>query len=86
MIIRRELKHATWEYNDDERFFTLKTINGKIVIDRVYAFSLARFLLRGIYRMTMKRLKVPYGTSKSSSETLNTSHIKPQPQLQQTHQ
>lgn len=74
MIIRRELKHATWEYNDDERFFTLKTIHGKIVIDRVYAFSLMRFLIRGIYRMTMKKAKSLGGTSKSSSETLNTSH------------
>jgi hypothetical protein len=58
MKIKRELKHATWIYDEDERTFRLETIHGHIVLDRVYAFSLARFLLRGIYRMTMKKKKV----------------------------
>lgn len=84
MEITRQLKKATWTYREADHTFLLETTDGgRIVIDRIYAFSLARFLLRGIYRMTMKHRKVkdvdlevsPDEKSEFSSETSHSDDI-----------
>lgn len=90
MIINRYLKNANWEFNDETGELVLETANfenGKyvgyshITLNRTYAFSLARFLIRVFFRMSMKRKpKIQVETSKSLSETLNTSHTTQQQQ------
>ena len=54
MKIRRELKFATFEWDDEEKSITIETkrteephlVNGRIKLDKVYAFSLMRFVVR----------------------------------------
>lgn len=58
-MIKRELLHATWEYDEENQLLTLRTEAGSsIVLNRTYAFSLARFLIRVFFRMSIKARKV----------------------------
>lgn len=69
MIIKRELKNATWEYDEEKQLLRLTrkqevegmpdglpdVITEEITLNRTYAFSLARFLIRVFFRMSMKK-------------------------------
>ena len=57
-MIRRKLMHASWEYDQDNQTLNLETEQGNIKLNRAYAFSLARFLIRVFFRMSMKHRKV----------------------------
>ena len=64
MKIRRELKFATFEWDDDEKSITIETkrkeeqhiVNGRIKLDKVYAFSLMRFVVRIAQRNWFRKL------------------------------
>lgn len=66
MKIKRELKWATWEYDEDTGEIMLSLIDEsdperpdiqRFTMNRRYAFSLARFFLRVFQRMSMKHKK-----------------------------
>ena len=48
MITRRELKRATWAWDDNKQslFITLKDQMKEVILNKVYMFSLMRFLVR----------------------------------------
>jgi len=71
MKIRRELKFATFEWDDEEKSITIETrsqeplldyesethpINGRIKLNKVYAFSLMRFVVRIAQRNWFRKL------------------------------
>lgn len=60
MTITRELKRAVWQYTDETQELYIQTtdehgIIRSLTLDRTYAFSLARFLIRVFFRMSMKK-------------------------------
>lgn len=57
-MIIRELKFATWAWDETNGELILQSNKEKIVLNRTYAFSLARFLIRVFFRMSMKSRKV----------------------------
>ena len=74
MKIRRELKYATFEWDDEEKSILIETksggqhpsewdeknerpINGRIKLNKVYAFSLMRFVVRIAQRNWFRKLK-----------------------------
>ena len=64
MKIKRELKFATFEWDDEEKSITIETkrtgephlVNGRIKLDKVYAFSLMRFVVRIAQRNWFRKL------------------------------
>ena len=49
MVIKKELKNATFEYDEDKKVFTLydhEGLNGTIELNKVYAFAFMRFVVR----------------------------------------
>mgnify|MGYP003149296497 FL=1 len=71
MKIRRELKYATFEWDDEEKSITIETrsheplradsethpVNGRIKLNKVYAFSLMRFVVRIAQRNWFRKIK-----------------------------
>ena len=71
MKIRRELKYAAFEWDDEEKSITIETrsqeplradseihpINGRIKLNKVYAFSLMRFVVRIAQRNWFRKTK-----------------------------
>lgn len=57
--INRALLHGNWSFDDETGLVTIQTDKGQgyTVLDRTYAFSLARFLLRVFQRYSMKHRK-----------------------------
>jgi len=64
MKIKRELKFAAFEWDDEEKSITIETmrteephlVNGRIKLDKVYAFSLMRFVVRIAQRNWFRKL------------------------------
>ena len=49
MKVVKQLKHATFEYDEEKKVFTLYDndgFNGTIELNKVYAFSFMRFVVR----------------------------------------
>ena len=71
MKIRRELKYATFEWDDEEKSILIETksseplrddidihpINGRVKLNKVYAFSLMRFVVRIAQRNWFRKTK-----------------------------
>ena len=67
MKIKRELKYATFEYDEKDKSITIETksregegdypLNGRICLDKVYSFALLRFVIRIAQRNWMRKLK-----------------------------
>jgi len=71
MKIRRELKFATFEWDDEEKSILIETksreslrddsdihpINGRVKLDKVCAFSLMRFVVRIAQRNWFRKVK-----------------------------
>jgi hypothetical protein len=77
MKIKRELKWAEWQYDDETGEILLSVIDHadpehpdiqRLTIDRTYAFSLARFFLRVFQRMSMKHRKKSIPGDESSDQ------------------
>mgnify|MGYP001217402091 CR=1 FL=1 len=62
--IVRTLQHATWEYDTETKEVTLINydINGKrnksFTLNRLYTYSLGRFLIRSWQKMSQKQRKI----------------------------
>jgi hypothetical protein len=57
MVIRKELKNATFEYNEEKKIFTIMEadgFNGYIELNKIYAFSFMRFVIRMAQRNWLK--------------------------------
>ena len=72
-VITRTLQHATWEYNTDTRAVTLKkyNIDGRaqtFTLDRLYTYSLGRFLIRAWQKMSQHQRKLKMKKIVSSSK------------------
>ena len=65
MKIKRELKYATFEYDDEDKSITIETnsregdnpLNGRIHLDKVYSFALLRFVIRIAQRNWYRKMK-----------------------------
>jgi len=67
MIIKKELKNYTWEFNDETKELTVirfdideQVMSGameSITLDKIRWFSLFRFMIRASQRMSVKRRK-----------------------------
>jgi hypothetical protein len=57
--ITRTLLHGMWSFDDETGLVTIRTdlTDGETKLDRVYSYSLARFLVRVFQRHTMKHRK-----------------------------
>lgn len=56
----RRLQNYTWIYNEESGVLLLEDNNNSdrmISLNRTHAFSLARFLIRVFFRMSMKKKK-----------------------------
>ena len=60
MIIKKELKNATFEYDEEKKVFTLydhEGFNGAIELNKVYAFAFMRFVVRMAQRNWLRQSK-----------------------------
>jgi hypothetical protein len=60
MKIKKELKNATFEYDEEKKVFTLydhEGLNGTIELNKVYAFAFMRFVVRMAQRNWLRQSK-----------------------------
>jgi len=60
MKIKKELKNATFEYDEEKKVFTLYDhdgFNGTIELNKVYAFAFMRFVVRMAQRNWLRKSK-----------------------------
>jgi len=60
MKIKKELKNATFEYDEEKKVFTLydhEGFNGTIELNKVYAFAFMRFVVRMAQRNWLRKSK-----------------------------
>ena len=66
VVIKRELKYATFEYDETEKTITIETksdvipeqnIHGRIQLNQVYSFALLRFVIRIAQRNWFRKVK-----------------------------
>jgi len=58
MIIKKELKNAAFEYNEETKSFTLSNNETTIELNKVYAFAFMRFVVRMAQRNWLRTKKV----------------------------
>ena len=59
MKITKELKHATFEWDDSSKTFTLIDKDGnKVALNKVYAFAFMRFVVRMAQRNWFRNKKI----------------------------
>lgn len=67
MKITKELKHATFEWDEDQKNFTITQDNGDAVtLNKVYAFAFMRFVVRMAQRNWLRNKKIANKRDKSS--------------------
>tara|TARA_B110000305_G_scaffold208029_1_gene239953 strand:+ start:289 stop:534 length:246 start_codon:yes stop_codon:yes gene_type:complete len=57
MKITKELKNATFEYDEAEKSFTIKEEGGEVTLNKVYAFAFMRFVVRMAQRNWLRDKK-----------------------------
>ena len=58
MKITKELKYATFEYDEEEKDFVIKEEDGnKVILNKVYAFAFMRFVIRMAQRNWLRQMK-----------------------------
>lgn len=56
MKVIKELKYATFEYDEEEKDFVIKEEDGnKVILNKVYAFAFMRFVIRMAQRNWLKQ-------------------------------
>lgn len=56
--ILKQLKHASFEYDEDSKEFTIEDADGNcIVLNKIYAFALMRFVIRMAQRNWLRSNK-----------------------------
>ena len=57
-VISKQLKNATFEYNEDSKQFTIEDAEGNcVVLNKIYAFALMRFVIRMAQRNWLRSNK-----------------------------
>jgi len=77
MIIKKELKNATFEYDEEKKVFTLydhEGLNGTIELNKVYAFAFMRFVVRMAQRNWLRTKKSIDKTVEDVVESENIDH------------
>ena len=77
MIIKKELKNATFEYDEDSKVFTLLDSTGagqSISLNKVYAFAFMRFVVRMAQRNWLRSKKTVDKTTENMIESENIDH------------
>lgn len=77
MIIKKELKNATFEYDEEKKVFTLydhEGLNGTIELNKVYAFAFMRFVVRMAQRNWLRSKKVVDKNTEDMIESENLDH------------
>ena len=58
MNIKKELKNATFEYNEESKSFTILEPDGnQVTLNKVYAFAFMRFVVRMAQRNWLRQNK-----------------------------
>jgi len=77
MIIKKELKNATFEYDEDSKVFTLLDNTGSsqfISLNKVYAFAFMRFVVRMAQRNWLRSKKTIDKTAENMLESEHVDH------------
>jgi len=72
MKITKELKNATFEYDEETKSFTLSNNETKIELNKIYAFAFMRFVVRMAQRNWLRTKKV---VSKNEEELIEAENI-----------
>lgn len=57
-VIPKQLKNAKFEYNEDSKQFTIEDAEGNcVVLNKIYAFALMRFVIRMAQRNWLRSNK-----------------------------
>jgi hypothetical protein len=79
MIIKKELKNATFEYDEEKKVFTLydhEGLNGTIELNKVYAFAFMRFVVRMAQRNWLRQnKKIEKNLDKTNENMLDSEDI-----------
>jgi hypothetical protein len=58
MKIKKNLKYATFEWDDEEKSFTITEEDGnRVILNKVYAFAFMRFVVRMAQRNWFRKIK-----------------------------
>jgi len=71
--ITKQLKNATFEYDEDKKVFTLYDhdgFNGTIELNKIYAFAFMRFVVRMAKRNWLRSSKSKIRESQDTNEEL----------------
>ena len=74
MKITKELKNATFEYDEVEKSFTIKEEGGEVTLNKVYAFAFMRFVVRMAQRNWLRSKKTIDKTTENMIESENIVH------------
>jgi hypothetical protein len=72
MKITKELKNATFEYDEVEKSFTIKEEGGEVTLNKVYAFAFMRFVVRMAQRNWLRDKK---SIDKAMEDMVDSEHI-----------
>tara|TARA_R110002020_G_scaffold180152_1_gene374225 strand:+ start:15786 stop:16031 length:246 start_codon:yes stop_codon:yes gene_type:complete len=72
MKITKELKNATFEYDEVEKSFTIKEESGEITLNKVYAFAFMRFVVRMAQRNWLRNKK---SIDKAAESMVDSEHV-----------
>lgn len=72
MIIKKELKNATFEYDEDSKVFKVFDNAGAVIsLNKVYAFAFMRFVVRMAQRNWLRSKKTVDKTTENMIESEN---------------
>ncbi len=73
MIIKKELKNATFEYDEEKKSFLVTSKDGEsIELNKVYAFAFMRFVVRMAQRNWLRTKK---SIDKTVEDVVESEHI-----------
>jgi len=72
MKITKELKNATFEYDEVEKSFTIKEEDGEVTLNKVYAFAFMRFVVRMAQRNWLRDKK---SIDKAMEDMVDSEHV-----------
>ena len=72
MKIRKDLKNATFEYDEVEKSFTIKQEGGEVTLNKVYAFAFMRFVVRMAQRNWLRDKK---SIDKAMEDIVDSEHV-----------
>jgi len=72
MKITKELKNATFEYDEVEKSFIIKQEGGEVTLNKVYAFAFMRFVVRMAQRNWLRDKK---SIDKAMEDMVDSEHV-----------